>query len=525
MLRALPRFFKYIARRKALALAIVMLLPIVIRLVAIPKHPVPLPNVADEFSYLLAADTFASGHLANPVHPHWKFFEYLHVIHVPVYASKYPPFQGLLLAAGQLLTGIPWAGVLASGGMMCGAIFWMLYGWMERRYALMGALLAVTQLATFGYWMDSYMGGFLPAIGGALVMGSLPRLLRRTDWFNSIPLGLGATVLLNTRPFEGAVLLLACGSWLLWKLPILRWIRLAPAAAVVCLCVSWILFYNNAVSGSPFKLPYAVHEQQYAVASPFLFFEAPRPVPHYFHNAIKVVWADYDLGLYRTQRANLLTYYWESAQGILKIFAGEGLLLILLPLGVFAAFRRQRFRPPLLFALVAIAGLAIVKAILPHYAAPVTGLFFLFYALSLRQLDRWAVGLPISSMLMVATFAAYLAQVGMVLAGPRMANYSSQAQMEAADRQKIVEKLQGLGGNHLVMVRYETQKSPLYDYVYNGANIDGSPIVWARYMNPTENGELLRYYKDRRIWFLQVPITGTPDLRPYSTEQFAEARR
>jgi hypothetical protein len=321
------------------------------------------------------------------------------------------------------------------------------------------------------------------------------------------------------------VLLLGCGIWLLGKLPIRQWLRLTPAGVVLSLCLSWILFYNHAVTGSPFKLPYAVHEQQYAVASPFLFFESPRPVPHYFHNAIKVVWADYDLGLYRTQRANLPAYYMESAHGILKIFAGEGLLLILLPLGVFAALRRRRFRPALLFALFAIAGLAIVKAILPHYAAPVTGLFFLFYALSLRQLDRWAVGLPVSSMLLVATLAAYAAQVSMVLAAPRMANYSGQAQMEAAERQKIARRLHLFGGAHLVMVQYETQKSPLYDYVYNGANIDASPIVWARHMSVDENKELLRYFGPRRIWLLRVPEAGPPELRPYSAELLAKDRR
>ena len=122
-------------------------------------------------------------------------------------------------------------------------------------------------------------------------MGSLPRLLRSRSWGNAVALGAGAAILLNTRPFEGGVLLLGCGIWLLAKMPIRNWPRLVPAGALVALCLGWILFYNYSITGSPFKLPYAVHEQQYAVASPFLFFENPRPVPHYFHNAIKGVWA------------------------------------------------------------------------------------------------------------------------------------------------------------------------------------------------------------------------------------------
>jgi len=66
----------------------------------------------------------------------------------------------------------------------------------------------------------------------------------------------------------------------------------------------------------------------------------------------------------------------------------------------------------------------------------------------------------------------------------------------------------------------------LYDeWVYNSADIDASPIIWAHDLGPQANAELLRYYPDRSSWIVDVgqELNGPYPVRPYGVPDSSQA--
>jgi hypothetical protein len=507
-----------IARYPLAAVALIGISAPLIRLSLLPLAPIPLPERHDEFSHLLAADTFASGRLTNPTHPMWPHFETFHENQRPTYMSMYPPLQGLVLAFGKVVFGHPWYGVVISVGLMCAAICWMLQGWLPPAWALFGAILAVLRLGIFSYWMNSFWGGAVPALGGALLLGALPRLMRRPQAQTALVAALGVAILANSRPFEAALLAIpAAAALLVWALrERRRWPLLATQIAapmVACLTITGALmaYYNWRVYGDPLTLPYQVNRETYAV-SPVFVWDTPGPEPVYRHAVMREFYTDWELRVFESARSPRGFLAAAATKvGMMVYFYWGALLLI--PLIIM--FRRVILDRRLSFLLVAAAFFLLGEFAnafsVPHYVSPITALLFAVIVQAMRHLRLWRPGgQPVGRCLVALVPAASAALCLIhVLAAPL-------GSAAGLDRAAVQQTLSARPGRHLAIVRYAPEHHPLsVEWVYNSADIDGAPVVWAREIGPAEDRTLIDYFKDRNVWLVE-PDAIPPKVSPYA---------
>jgi hypothetical protein len=515
--RALAHF----AERKALAVIAIFLSVITIRLLVLPFLHIPVPGIHDEFSYLLIGDTFAHGRLANPPHPMWISFETFHVNWFPSYSSMYPPAQGLVLALGQLL-GHPWIGVLLSNAAMAAAILWMLQAWLPARWALLGATLAAFKLGIASYWMNSYWGGAVAACGGALVLGALARIVRRSRPRDAILLGLGIAILANSRPYEGLLFCIPAAAWFLWwltgrggsrgdlRMPVIH--TVIPLSIMLVSTAAFMGYYNWRLTGNALLFPHVLNTRTYHTAPMFLW-ESPKPEISYRNEQFEDFYNGWERDNYRRNRADILRVSKEKAVRCGLTYFWSGLLLAL-PAMPFL-FRDHKFRLLWITLAVGVAGVLVVIWSNAHYAAPLTCVLYALVVQAIRHLrvmhaSSRTVGLALSrALVLVLMFGAFIDAARGVcdpLFWPCEGDPS---------RAAIAEKLQQTPGKHLAMVRYAQDHNVHDEWVYNGADIDGAKVLWARELDAQQNAKLFAYFKDRRIW-LVTPDTDNTYLEPYT---------
>ncbi|MGA8761974.1 MAG: hypothetical protein WB562_03710 [Candidatus Sulfotelmatobacter sp.] len=517
----LERLGKRLAQKKRLCVFLVGLSLLVIRSAVIPVSGIPQPHWHDEYSYLLAGDTFAHGRLTNPPHAMWIHFETFHVIWHPTYMSMYPPGQGLVLALGEIL-GCAWIGQLFAASAMCAAICWMLQGWIPPRWALLGGVLAVARLGLLSYWTNGFWCACLPALGGALVLGALSRIKHHTRRRDAAIMAIGLFILANSRPYEGLLLSLGVAITLLtWMFgsqrPPLRTslakivlplvLTLAPLAA-------WTSYYYYRVTGSPFRMTYDVNRETYAMGRYFIW-QTQSPAKTYHHAKMQ---AQYERELRESQENQTLSGFIGRARGKLyyfwQVFLVPPLPFVLIALP--CAARDRRMRVPWMIGGIFVIGLAAETWFLPHYSAPATALLFLILMQCMRHLRlfRWRAQ-PLGLAFVRAVSVIYIGTVVLRVA-LAVAQVHPEREWQHGDmqRESIVQQLTPLPGQHVVLVSYSPDFDLDREWVYNLSDIDGSKIVWARDMGPDRNRELLAYYSGRQFWTVHAD-SSPPHVEPY----------
>ena len=144
-----------------------------------------------------------------------------------------------------------------------------------------------------------------------------------------------------------------------------------------------------------------------------------------------------------------------------------------------------------------------------HYAAPFTALFLILTVRAfryLRTLSRYAP--PAVALLMFGIMFARDAKQILFQTTPD--SYKA----VNAHKPDLEQRLADLGGRHIILVHYTQAKNPHEEWIYNGADLDGSTVLWAQDMGEEKNRELLSYFKGRKFWRFE-PDESPDQLTPY----------
>jgi hypothetical protein len=223
-------------------------------------HPVPV--VHDEASYLLQAQTFARWRWTMPSPPLPEFFQQLHVLVTPAFASKYPPGHALLLVPGIWL-GLPaLAPVLLNG--LAGALLFVLVrrvanGWVALLTFLLWLPLTSNLAFRPGYFSET-TSSLLWILGWwALVEW---RETGRRTWLITLAACVGWMAI--TRPLTAVAFAIPVACVVLWRVARQRaWSTLVVPAAVGVAILALLPLWNVRTTGRWSESPYTLYTKTY----------------------------------------------------------------------------------------------------------------------------------------------------------------------------------------------------------------------------------------------------------------------
>ena len=505
-----PRWLSWILADNRRSVLSVIALALVSRALLLPVVGIPAPRINDEYSFLLMADTFAHHRLTNPTPPAWQHFETFWVNFTPTYHSKYPVSQGIVLAFGEAVFHQPWIGVYLSTAVLCGAICWALQAFVPPPWALLGGCLAVLRMALFSYWMNSYWGGSVAALGGALAVGSVVRLFEgsRTERNRALLACLFAISLLilaTSRPFEGLAFSLPLAAYFSYQ--VLRSLlrreltfrsTLLPVGLIGLAGGLMMMYYNQRTTGNPLLLPHVLNERTYSSLPLFLWQKGnpainfPDPAFARFYQALA---HEFDYARIRTASGLRDIEVVRFLQAWF-FYIGPALSLPCL-VGLFLSLRQEHLRLVLLAALCTALAFASSFYTMLHYAAPATIVVYLLAVVGLRYF--WLQRQVAERCFVVAVCVT----VAVTCLSRQSGTAVNTSFTYPNNRRLIIQELENKPGRQLVLVSYDLDHHyPGEELVHNGADFSAEKILWARSKGLQNDRQLCAAYSDRTFWMV-----------------------
>lgn len=364
----------------------------------------------------------------------------------------------------------------------------------------------------------------MAAIGGALVLGAIPRLKRLHDIRSSLIMGLGIAILANSRPLEGCIFCLpVAGALLIWlsgkqspSLPVTVKRVVAPVAAVLCMTIAFMGYYNWRVTGHPLLMPHSLYLQSHY--SPIFLWDRLKAPVRYGNRQFEDFYNGWIADTYRGTARDIIRMSWDKVRAFPAAFLWTGSLpiLCLMPW----VFRDRKMRLLVVELVICVAGLFAVVYSNPHYAAPLTCVIYALLVQGIRHLRtiRWKgrpVGIAWSRAAIVLLVAVTAGNLYHVVRDPDHPYAWSWDRGRGSDaRERVEQQLADQPGRQLIIVRYAVGHNPHGEWVYNLADLDGARIVWARELGTQQDQKLLLYFKDRKAWLFE-PDRDVRHLKPY----------
>jgi len=338
---------------------------------------------------------------------------------------------------------------------------------------------------------------------------------------------------------------------------------------VLCVNFAWMGLYNYKVTGSPVTLPFSVYERTHDTVPTFVF-QKLKTVPFYYNQPEKDMDLKHSRVFYDAQQtpsdfidvaqwklnamldvcfriANLHGYSVDKYVHVGPVGQFLAFLPAMALFGLPRAAQKNRWvKVATLGVIVSFLSLVIETWLLPHYVAPVACLVVVILIGGLTEINLWAlvgfVAITTENMILpsnAATFAGLVTAMLIVrfhyLQPLTIPNVNSKqiltnatvcafaaafcfsvSQLSAPvwagwapQRNQVIAQLNRDKTPDLVLVKYSDTHDPGREWVHNMADIDSEKIIWARYLDPHTNSDLINYYKGRKIWLLQ------PDDVPY----------